>query len=517
MDFLLEQRSEDVHLAAHLTLLKLPNLLAALAWHAEAVQAGQAAAPAGTPDASVAPTWDAVVDMATSLEGLLQNLGRPRALASVAHLRAHASAHLGTWSHMHFVAERAAVERLRNAGRLAEAVATARTLLRQAQAVGRDTYPSAAYDLAMAHWTLGRMLVLSGDAAAALALLAEAHTGFTALADAGNTFAAHMVSVCLGDSGDCLQDLGRLDDAVAAYETAIALAKQRHNLRVVAVNKGQLGTVRLLQGDYPAALTAWTEARGTFAQLNEPATVAVAWCQIGLVHQKAEQYEAAEHAYQAVLRLDVQLGNTAGQANTLDRLGLLYNAMGRLEDTVRFHLQAAEVRATLHDLASEGASRSNAAIPLIALHRYDEARRELQRAIACREPFGHAAGLWKTFAILSDLERAVGNTAAATAARQRALDAYLAYRHAGGVSQSPRAELYALVAQALATHQPTAAAAELAEIVQRPNLPAYVQPLLTALQAILVGSRDPALADDPRLNYDDAAELRLLLDQLGPA
>ena len=118
---------------------------------------------------------------------------------------------------------------------------------------------------------------------------------------------------------------------------------------------------------------------------------------------------------------------------------------------------------------------------------------------------------------MSDLERAVDNPAAATAARQQALDAYLAYRRAGGVSQSPLAELYALVAQALATRQPTALVAALTEIAQRPNLPAYVPPRLAALQALLAGARDPALADDPHLDYCNAAELRLLLDQLGPA
>src|SRR5262249_31105616 len=135
----------------------------------------------------------------------------------------------------------------------------------------------------------------------------------------------------------------------------------------------------------------------------------------------------------------------------------------------------------------------------------------------CREPFGHAAELWKTFNILSNLERAVGNTAAATAARQQALDAYLAYRRAGGVSQSPLAELYALLAQALTTHQPTAAAPELADIAQRPTLPPYRSSVLAALPARRAGSRDPALADAPLLDCRDAAELRLLLDQLGPA
>jgi hypothetical protein len=51
--------------------------------------------------------------------------------------------------------------------------------------------------------------------------------------------------------------------------------------------------------------------------------------------------------------------------------------------------------------------------------------------------------------------------------------------------------------------------------------PAYLRalapPLLAilAILAILDGSRDPALAADPALDYDDAVELTLLLEQLG--
>src|SRR5262249_31390640 len=66
-------------------------------------------------------------------------------------------------------------------------------------------------------------------------------------------------------------------------------------------------------------------------------------------------------------------------------------------------------------------SFNNAAIQLIALRRYDNACQELQRAIACDEPFGHAAEPWKTFGTLRDLERAVGTSTAAATARQRAL------------------------------------------------------------------------------------------------
>jgi hypothetical protein len=38
--------------------------------------------------------------------------------------------------------------------------------------------------------------------------------------------------------------------------------------------------------------------------------------------------------------------------------------------------------------------------------------------------------------------------------------------------------------------------------------------LLPKLRAILKGARDPSLADDPALDYDDAAELKLLLEDL---
>ena len=47
-----------------------------------------------------------------------------------------------------------------------------------------------------------------------------------------------------------------------------------------------------------------------------------------------------------------------------------------------------------------------------------------------------------------------------------------------------------------------------------PNAPPYLRALAPHLLAFLDGSRDLALANDPALDYDDAAELILLLEQL---
>ena len=60
----------------------------------------------------------------------------------------------------------------------------------------------------------------------------------------------------------------------------------------------------------------------------------------------------------------------------------------------------------------------------------------MERAIVCKQPFGHAAEPWKTFEILSKIERDAGRPEAAFEARRRAIEAYLAYRRDGGENQS---------------------------------------------------------------------------------
>jgi tetratricopeptide (TPR) repeat protein len=513
--FLYQQQFKDPHFAATLTLLELPNLRAALEFRFNA------ASHASRIKDHSSISWDSIVGMATSLEGLPQNLGRPKVLARVAALREQVAAQLGEWSHARFLAESAAINRLLDAGRAAEAVPAARNLLARAEAAGESAYTGADYDLAMCHFRLGRGLKKSGDPQSALTPLAEARARFQKLADAGNENAARMASGSLTERADCLTALRQLDQAAAAYEEALKLGEKRGDLRDVATGKGQLGTVRMLQRRYGDALAAYTEARETFERLGEPGSVATAWHQIGMVSQEAGQYEAAERAYQEALRMKVQHGDRPAEASTLGQLGNLYSKLGRPEDAVRFYRQVADIYAAreVADHAKEGIVRNNIAGELLKLGRHDEARREIRRAIECKKPFGHAATIWNVYNILTNIERAVGNAPAATEARDQALAAYLAYRRDGGepIGRGIGVKLCTAVARAIADSHPAQAAAELAKLAKKPDLQDYARRLLPALQSILSGSRDRALAADPNLRYSDAAELHLLLDRLGVA
>jgi tetratricopeptide (TPR) repeat protein len=494
--FLYEQRSKDAQLAAQLTLLELPNLLAMLEW--------------------LQDQWlpERVVNLAHSVETLVANLGQPQALALATRVREQAAQRLGDWSHARNVTESADIDRLLERGELQTAHAAARQLLQRCLTAGETAYPRAAYDIASAHMKLGRVLKRGGAAEDALKALAEAQRRFQQLTDAGNASAEGMASGAITETGDCLRALGRLDKAAAAYEEAIERDKAKGRVRDVAVGKFQLGTVRMLQKRYREALDAYVEARDTFEALGEPGMVATAWHQIGMVHEQAGQFEPAEQAYRQSLAIRVRENDLAGQASSLGQLGNLYDAMGRLEEAATFYRQCGEVYVRLQDLASEGKSRSNLADTLIKLNRHDEARQELQRAIECIKPFGHASEPWKTWSTLENLERATGHAEAAHAARQQAIQSYLAYRRAGGVSQSNRAQLFALVVQAIQQNDLREARQLLSQLASRPDAPAFVKTLVAKLQALLAGDRNPALAADPELDNRDAAELQLLLEAL---
>jgi tetratricopeptide (TPR) repeat protein len=493
--FLYEQVFKDTQFAFQLTLLELPNLLALLDWVQDTLSPEQ------------------VVDLASRLETLLANLGRPQALAQATRVREAAARALDEWSHAQYVAADASIERLLERGDVQAALAAAEQLLQRGLAAGEEAYPGAAYDVAMAYILLGRVLQMGGAAEAALPLLAEAQRRFQALADAGDADAERMASAAITESADCLRNLGRLDEAASAYETAIKRAKQRDDKRSEAVNTFQLGTVRTRQHRYGEALKTYAEACELFATLGEPRSVATAWHQIGMVHRMAGQHEQAEQAYRQSLMIKVQQKDFAGEASSLGELGNLYDAMGRLEEAATFYRQAADIDVKLEDLINEGRARNNLADTLMKLRRYDEARRELVRAIECKQSYGHAAEPWKTWDILHDLEQASGDAQAALEARAQAVAAYLAYRRAGGESQTTGSQLCGVVAQAIRQGDTTEAEQTLARYLGV-DAPSSFKVMLSKLQAILHGARDPVLAADPALDFDDAVELMLLLEGL---
>jgi tetratricopeptide (TPR) repeat protein len=497
--FLVQEQSRHAEAAVTLVVLELPNLFALL----EQVQAAGDA--------------EATIDLTTWLYTLLQMLGRPRLLARVAQAREASVAALGeTWNHARFQAQRTRIEQQLYGGQLRQAFEGAQDLLRRSQAAGEGAYEYADYDLAMACTLLGQVLQAVGGAAQALPFLAEAQRRFEVFERSRpGCGAARMASVCIVRSANCLRDLGRLDEAVAAYEEGIRRDEELGDEQQVAVEKGQLGTVRMLQGRYPEALQAHEEGRQTFARLGELGNVATAWHMIGIVHEQAGQPEAAEDAYRKSLAINVQLRDVAGQATTLNQLGNLYDGhLGRAEEAAAFLRRAADKHVEIHDIAGEGRARHNLAICLRKLRRLDEARQEIRRAIECDQQFGHASQPWKSWDNLADIENDDGNATAAAQAKHKAIECLLSYRRDGGENHSGAGRLVFAVTEQLRAGDPASAASLLQQFAAAPEALVSLRTFIHALQAILAGSRDRNLANAPDLDYSMAAEIILLIEAL---
>ena len=501
-EFLRQQQSQNTELAATLTVLELPNLFALL----NLVQcAGDA---------------KATIDLATLLHSLLQALGKLRLLERVGQVRDAAATALGdAWNHTRFQAARTRIEQQEAGGQLREALDGAQQLLQRAQTVGEQAYPDADYDLAVACLLLARVLKRAGGSEQALSLLDEARQRFEAIAkEQSNKAAEGMASVCFSIQGDCLCDLGRLDEAAAAHEEGIRRSEQLNDTRQVAAGKGNLGTVRKNQRRYPEALAAYAEARERFTQLNEPGSVSVFWHQTGMVYQEAGQPDAAEDAYRESLVISVRLGHVAGQADTLGQLGNLYDSvLGRPEEAATFYRQAADKRVEISDVAGEGRARNNLGMTLRKLRRLDEARREIRRALECDAQFGYASEPWKTWGILADIETDSGNPTAATEAKRKAIACYLAYRRDGGENHYNDGRISLAVTQSLLAGDTATAGSSLQQLAAHPNAAGSIGTFIHALQAIVAGSRDRALADAPELDYTMVAEILLLIERMEKA
>ncbi len=485
--------------ALRLLRLELPNLLALLR------DGQQHAQPERT------------ARLATQMEQLLANLGVPAALAETVAARERAGQVLLGWSQTRFETERLRIERLRDDGSLEDALHAARQLLRQCQEAGADAYVGAPYNLARARFQLGKLLKLAGAAEPAVRELTVARQQFQALADAGNANASRMAAVADAETGDCLAYLRRLQDATDAYEAALAQADPNAINPTVASNKMQLGLVRQRQGCYPEAAALYDAARHTFESLGEPEGAAQAWRQLALVHKLNGQMEPALQACQQALFLYEQQRNRGGVAEVLGELGHLHQALSQLEEAALAYRRMADLCAQLGDGRGEEASRNKLANVLIQLRRHDEARQELYRASECNLPESPTARNWAIRRGLRDASQSVQNPDLADQARQQAIQKYLAYRRAGGENTNPGVRLCAQIGQAIQAGDTSALVAKLEQIATSPNIPAAGKLLIAKLQAILAGSRDPALAADPNLHYQYAVELQLLLEELGRA
>ncbi|MCC5661657.1 tetratricopeptide repeat protein [Nostoc sp. XA010] len=295
------------------------------------------------------------------------------------------------------------------------------------------------------------------------------------------------------DLADVLRDMGDYGGARIAYEAGLAIYTELGGLRGAAVSNIQLGTLAMLQGNLPEAEQRFLEALTTFHQLNEPASEATVWYQLGMVYGEGKQWDAAEDAYRISAQINESLGDLAGAASTWFQLGTLNFSVGNLGEAEAWFRKALEQDQQLENQANASLVLNNLALTLQEQpHRLSEARQLVEEALAIRKTLDPAAAeIWKTYDLLAAIADKQSDTTQAKEYRRQARQAKAAF--AGTQYELRKYEpLIALVVAAV----DNAEIREQLEIKMK-NFAEDLPNLLAAIRRILAGERDENILCEP--------------------
>jgi tetratricopeptide (TPR) repeat protein len=287
-------------------------------------------------------------------------------------------------------------------------IAAARACLSRADALGAMALLEA--KLAEPDATHGRRILpllqeqveiarLAGDAETACAVLER----IVAL-DGAN--AAAWVAL-----GDIAMTRGRLAEARAAYDSALAASTAAGSAWHASVSLGRIGDIHMARNDLDAALASYDAGVENARRLSgrmplraeQAREVSVSLNRIGDIQLARNDLQAAFAAFQAVLHLRRQLAalapSDAGRARdvsvSLERIGDLALARGDHATALASHQEGLDLRRQLAARAPSQAGRArDVAVSLMKLGDSQLARNDLAAALAsCREALAIARKL----------------------------------------------------------------------------------------------------------------------------
>lgn len=134
-----------------------------------------------------------------------------------------------------------------------------------------------------------------------------------------------------------------------------------------------------------------------------------AWFLLGkLAVMSGDVQRAAEDYFVKALVIQNRLGNTEGQAEVLNGLGIAHERLGELDTAHDYYRQAADLHQQAGDRRGHAASLSNLGRLNMIRGRYGLARDAIDRALVIREQMGDLEGLARTYNELGVLEEEVG-------------------------------------------------------------------------------------------------------------
>jgi tetratricopeptide (TPR) repeat protein/transcriptional regulator with XRE-family HTH domain len=234
---------------------------------------------------------------------------------------------------------------------------------------------------------------------------------------------ARVIALTAGLAG-LLRSDGPWAEAIIRHTAAIQAARDLGDRLGQAGAVSELGLVRRLTGDYPAAAQTLEQALGIYRDLGDRLGQAGALGDLGLVRRTTGDYPAAAQAHEQALGIYRDLGHRLGQANALSYLSDVRVATGEYPAAAQALEQALGIYRDLGDRLGQ----ANALFVLGVVRRvtgeYPAAAQALEQALEIYRDIGHRLGQANALNYLAVVRRATGDYPAAAQAHEQALGIY---------------------------------------------------------------------------------------------
>ena len=296
--------------------------------------------------------------------------------------------------------------------------------LHAATAAARHFAPqSAAHDGSSPSRPPAHLCDLSAPDEASAWLETERPNLYAAVEYAAHARLVHTIQIPAAISG-FMQAHGHWDQAAALHHTALTVARQTGDRSGQANALIQLGKLRSLAGDFPAATASLTRALALCRDLDDRPLQAEALSELGFVQSQAGDYPGATESHQQALALARGIGDRLRQADILNHLGIVQKLTGDYPAAA-----ASQQEALL--LCREGQDRLGEAWALDQLGDvqrltgdYADAAATQQKAQALFCDFGDRVGQASALNHLGLIQQETGNYPAAATSLQQALELF---------------------------------------------------------------------------------------------
>ena len=218
------------------------------------------------------------------------------------------------------------------------------------------------------------------------------------------------------------RNLGAL---VFLHDTRLALEQYRKATVLNADEPegwNQLGHLLCRTGDLSGARSAYQEVLRLASNSDDGQVLkAVAYGNLGIVHQTRGELDQAVEMYQKALELDAELSHKEFMANAYGNLGTVFQIRGELDQAVEMHQKALELDAELGD--KQGIARDYINLGIVHQIRgeLDQAVEVYEKAIGLNIELGNKQGIASGYGNLGNVHRVRGDLDQAVEMYEKAL------------------------------------------------------------------------------------------------